>query len=61
MNSGKPRMPTRPPHVRLPTIGPSLNLRNIQGRRSPPDPAVSSMIITFGPWIDAVGVLRSAP
>ena len=42
-------MPTRPPQVRLPTSGPSLNLRNIHGSRSPPEPAVSSMSITLGP------------
>ncbi len=44
-----------------PTRVPSWNLRNIHGRRSPPEPAVSSMIITFGPWIDAAGVFRSSP
>ena len=47
--------------MRWPTSGPTLNLRNIHGSRSPPEPAVSSMIITFGPWIDAVGVFRSSP
>jgi hypothetical protein len=61
ISTGNPSVPTRPPQVRLPTIGPILNLRHIHGNRSPPDPAVSSTINTFGPWIDAVGVLRSAP
>ena len=54
-------MPTSPPHVRRPMSGPIANLRNIHGSRSPPDPAVSSMIIAFGPWIEAVGVFRSSP
>ena len=49
ISTGKPRMPTRPPQVRLPINGPSESLRNIHGRRSPPLPAVSSMIIAFGP------------
>ena len=35
--------------------------RNIHGNRSPPEPAVSSVIITLGPWIDATGVFKSAP
>ena len=61
ISTGNPSIPTRPPQVRWPTSGPSLNLRNIHGSRSPPEPAVSSMIITFGPWIDAVGVFRSSP
>ena len=61
IRTGKPRMPTSPPHVRLPTIVPTLNLRNIHGSRSPPEPAVSSMIMTLGPWIDALGVFMSAP
>ena len=46
---GNPRMPTSPPQVRRPTRGPSSNLRNIQGSMSPPEPAVSSISITFGP------------
>ena len=33
----------------------------LKGNRSPPDPAVSSISITFGPWIDAAGVFKSAP
>ena len=48
-------MPTSPPQVRLPTIGPTLNLRNIHGSMSPPEPAPSSMIITFGPNTAALG------
>ena len=55
---GNPRTPTRPPHVRCPTSVPTLNLRNIHGSKSPPDPAVSSMIITLGPWIEAAGVSK---
>jgi hypothetical protein len=40
---------------------PTLKRRNIHGSRSPPEPAVSSVIVTFGPWIDALGVFMSAP
>ena len=58
---GKPRMPTSPPQVRLPTSGPSSNFRNIQGSRSPPEPAVSSMIMTFGPGMVATGVRNGLP
>ena len=61
IRTGKPRMPTRPPQVRLPTSGPRWNLRNIQGSRSPPEPAVSSMIITLGPRIAALGVRIGSP
>src|SRR5204863_4864604 len=55
MRVGYPETPTSPPQVRLPTIGPTWNLRNIQGNMSPPDPAPSSMIITFGPNTAAEG------
>ena len=58
---GLPSIPTRPPHVRVPTSGPSLSLRNIQGSMSPPEPAVSSISMTFGPWIAAPGSRTSAP
>ena len=42
-------MPTRPPQVRLPTTVPSLLCLNNHGNASPPEPADSLMIITFGP------------
>ena len=42
-------MPTRPPQVRLPTSGPIFGLRKYHGSASPPEPAISLMIITFGP------------
>ncbi len=35
--------------------------RNIQGRRSPPEPAVSSMIMTLGPRMAAFGVRIGSP
>ena len=54
-------MPTSPPQVRLPTSLPRPNLRNIHGSRSPPEPAVSSMIITFGPRIAAFGERSGSP
>ena len=54
-------MPTSPPHVRLPTSGPTPNLRNMYGSMSPPEPAPSSMIITFGPNTAADGDRLSAP
>ena len=54
-------MPTSPPQVRLPTSGPSLYSRNIHGNRSPPEPAVSSMSITFGPKMAAPGVRNVSP
>jgi hypothetical protein len=41
--------------------GPILRLWNIHGSMSPPEPAVSSINIAFGPWIDAVGVFMSSP
>src|SRR6266581_8004956 len=40
---------TRPPQVRLPTSKPTLRCLNIQGIKSPPEPAISFTIITFGP------------
>ena len=49
---------TRPPHVRLPTSGPIFRRLNIYGIRSPPDPAISLMIITFGPQIPAEGLVK---
>ena len=61
IRSGNPRMPTRPPHVRRPTIVPRFSLRNIQGRRSPPEPAFSSAIMILGPWIEPDGVFMSEP
>ena len=61
ISTGKPRMPTRPPHVALPISGPMLFLRNIHGSRSPPEPAVSSISMARGPWIEADGVFMSAP
>ena len=54
-------MPTSPPQVLLPTSLPRPNLRNIHGKRSPPEPAVSSMIMTFGPRIAALGVRSGSP
>ena len=48
-------MPTSPPQVRLPTSGPTLKCRNIHGSMSPPEPAPSSISITFGPKTAALG------
>ena len=49
------QMPTRPPQVRVPTSGPIFGLRNMYGSMSPPEPAISLMIITLGPQMPAVG------
>jgi hypothetical protein len=57
----KPKMPTRPPQVRLPTSGPMPSLRNIQGMASPPEPANSLMIMTLGPKTPFMGVVKSLP
>ena len=51
-------MCTRPPQVRLPTSAPTLRCLNIHGMRSPPEPAISLMIITFGPQIPADGLVK---
>jgi len=48
--------PINPPQVRLPTSVPTCVWRNIQGIMSPPDPAISLVIITLGPKIAAAGV-----
>ena len=48
-------MPTRPPQVRIPTRGPTPALRKYQGMASPPEPANSLMIITFGPKMASSG------
>ena len=51
-------MPTTPPHVRLPTSVPIFRRLNIQGIRSPPEPAISLTIITFGPQMPADGLVN---
>ena len=45
----------------MPTSGPMPVLRNIQGRASPPEPAISLMIITLGPKMASIGVVMSLP
>src|SRR6185312_8980797 len=57
-NVGVSAVCTRPPHVRLPTSGPSLRRLNMYGIRSPPEPAISLMIITFGPHTPAAGLVN---
>ena len=58
MNAGVSAVCTRPPHVRLPTSGPILRRLNMYGIRSPPEPAISLMIITFGPQMPADGLVN---
>ena len=63
MIGGTSHTPTSPPHVVVPTSGPIPLNRNMYGSRSPPEPAASLMIITFGPQMPAPGnvnALRSA-
>src|SRR5260370_26240974 len=60
-NSGKPKIPTSPPQVRVPTRVPTLNFRNIQGSISPPEPADSLISNTLGPWKGAVGDVIAVP
>ena len=36
-------------------------LRKCQGMASPPEPAISLMIITFGPKMASIGVVMSSP
>src|SRR3954464_3713562 len=54
-NDGVSHVPTNPPHVRFPTSNPTFRCLNIHGIRSPPDPAISFTIITFGPQMPAAG------
>src|SRR5262249_24104735 len=49
------------PHVLLPMSGPMPVLRNIHGSASPPEPAISLMIITLGPKMPSIGVVMSKP
>src|SRR6185295_1089541 len=58
MKGGVSAVRTSPPHVRLPTSGPSLRKRNMYGIKSPPEPAISLMIITFGPQMPADGLVN---
>src|SRR6185436_13506190 len=58
MNVGVSAVCTRPPHVRLPINGPILRRLNIYGIKSPPEPAISLTIITFGPQIPAEGLVN---
>src|SRR6185295_15257696 len=58
---GTPIVPTRPPHVRVPTSGPSFRCLNMYGSASPPEPADSFTIITFGPKIPAIGDVTVLP
>src|SRR5579883_1543242 len=48
-------IPTRPPQVRVPTMGPIFSRRKNHGKASPPEPASSFTIITFGPKMPAGG------
>src|ERR1051325_6786116 len=57
-NGGVSLVATKPPQVRVPTSGPIFRDRNMYGRRSPPDPAISLMIITFGPQIPDAGLVN---
>ena len=56
-NGGVSVVATSPPHVRLPTSGPILRRLNMYGIRSPPEPAISLMIITFGPQMPVAGLV----
>ena len=56
-NGGVSVVATRPPHVRMPTSGPSLRRLNMYGMRSPPEPAISLMIMTFGPQMPFAGLV----
>jgi len=38
-----------------------FDLRKSQGMASPPDPAISLMIITLGPKIPSIGTVMSSP
>jgi hypothetical protein len=49
MMGAAPAIPTRPPHVLMPTSGPIPAARKSQGIMSPPEPAYSLMIMTLGP------------
>ena len=49
------------PQVRAPTNGPIPAWRKSHGMASPPEPAISLMIITFGPKIASIGVVMSRP
>src|SRR5688572_27253602 len=57
-NGGVSLVATSPPQVRSPTSGPSLRPLNMYGIRSPPDPAISLMIITFGPQTPDAGLVN---
>ena len=50
-----PPISTNPPHVRVPTSGPSLAWRKSQGIASPPLPAFCLINIAFGPKIAPLG------
>ena len=50
---GAPDDFTKPPQVRAPTTGPIFWCLNTHGKKSPPDPASSFIIKTFGPTIPA--------
>src|SRR3989442_12270176 len=57
-NNGVSAVCTRPPQVRLPTSTPIFRRLNIHGIRSPPEPAISLTIMTFGPQIPADGLVN---
>ena len=61
IRSGLSESPTRPPQVRLPTSLPTPARRKYHGMASPPEPANSLVIITFGPkiprWVGDVGAV----
>src|SRR5204862_4782461 len=61
INAGYCDTPISPPQVRFPISGPVFVYRNIHGIMSPPEPAISFTIITFGPRIDAADVRYIAP
>ena len=55
IRGGVSHVPTRPPHVRVPTRGPTPLKRNRYGSRSPPEPARSFTTMTLGPKSAAMG------
>ena len=59
-SGGASQMPTSPPHVRIPTNGPTLRDLNMYGIASPPEPAISLISITLGPQIPAIGEVESS-
>ncbi len=60
MSPGPPAIPTSPPQVRVPINLPTPARLKYHGIASPPEPARSLMIITFGPKIPC-GCIRGSP